>query len=39
VGPTREDARRASSLLPVDRMHAVFDDGAIVAGAGAFPFG
>src|SRR6186997_3401788 len=36
--PTREDAERFSPLLPADRMHAVFDDGEIVAGAGAFPF-
>jgi predicted acetyltransferase len=37
--PTVEDAERFSSLLPVDRMHAVLDGGDIVAGAGAFPFG
>ena len=37
--PTREDAERFRPLLPVDRMHAVFDGGEIVAGAGAFPFG
>jgi predicted acetyltransferase len=36
--PTREDAERFSPLLPADRMHAVFDGGEIVAGAGAFPF-
>src|SRR5262249_50920992 len=24
--------------LPLDRMHAAFDDGAIVAGAGVYPF-
>ncbi len=37
--PTREDAERFRTLLPVDRVHAVLDDGEIVAGAGAFPFG
>ena len=36
--PTDEDARRFSRLLPLERMHAVFDDGRIVAGAGVFPF-
>jgi predicted acetyltransferase len=34
--PTAEDAERFSSLLPQERMHAVFDDGRIVAGAGAY---
>ena len=37
--PTDEDARRFVQVLPLDRMHAVWDDGAVVAGAGAFPFG
>ena len=37
--PTSEDAERFRTLLPLDRTHAVLDDGAIVAGAGAFPFG
>lgn len=37
--PTREEAERFRALLPFDRMHAVFDDGEIVAGAGVFPFG
>ena len=36
--PTEEDGQRFSRLLPFDRMHAVFEDGAIVAGAGVFPF-
>jgi predicted acetyltransferase len=36
--PTKEDAERFSRLLPLERMHAVFDDGRIVAGAGVFPF-
>ena len=35
--PTAEDAERFSRILPFDRMHAVFDDGRIVAGAGAYP--
>jgi predicted acetyltransferase len=34
--PTEEDGERFSSLLPHERMHAVFDDGRIVAGAGAY---
>jgi predicted acetyltransferase len=29
---------RFSQLLPLDRMHAAFEDGEIVGGAGAFPF-
>jgi predicted acetyltransferase len=37
--PTREDVERFLPLLPLDRTHAVLDDGRIVAGAGAFPFG
>jgi predicted acetyltransferase len=36
--PTEEDARRFVKLLPLERMHAVWDDGAVVAGAGVFPF-
>jgi predicted acetyltransferase len=35
--PSEEDAERFGSLLPHERMHAVFDDGRIVAGAGAYP--
>jgi hypothetical protein len=37
--PTEEDAARFAKLLPLDRMHAVWDNGAVVAGAGVFPFG
>ena len=37
--PTEDDTSRFPRLLPLDRMHAVFDDGRIVAGAGVFPFG
>jgi predicted acetyltransferase len=36
--PSEEDAQRFSRILPLERLHAVFDDGAIVAAAGAFPF-
>lgn len=35
---SEEEATRFSTLLPFDRMHAVLDDGAIVAGAGAYGF-
>ena len=35
--PSDEDAERFSKLLPLERMLAVFDDGHIVAGAGAYP--
>ena len=35
--PTEDDATRFSTVLPFERMHAVFDDGRIVAGAGAYP--
>ncbi len=35
--PTPEDAERFSRILPLERMHAVFEDGRIVAGAGAYP--
>jgi len=38
-GPlTEERIDRFSQVLPFDRMHAAFEDGAIVGGAGAFPF-
>ena len=37
--PTEDDTSRFPRLLPLDRMHAVFDGGRIVAGAGVFPFG
>ena len=33
-----EAAQRFSSNLPLDRMHAAFDEDRIVGGAGAFPF-
>ena len=36
--PTEEDSSRFARLLPFDRLHAVLDEGRIVAGAGAFPF-
>jgi predicted acetyltransferase len=36
--PTEEESTRFATLLPFDRLHAVLDDGRIVAGAGAFPF-
>jgi len=35
--PTEDDAIRFSSLLPFERMHAVVDDGSIVAAAGGSP--
>ena len=36
--PTVEDVERFSSLLLPERMHAVFDEGRVVAGAGAYGF-
>jgi predicted acetyltransferase len=36
--PTPEDVERFSRLLPPERMHAAFDGGEIVGGAGSFPF-
>ena len=36
--PSEESLERFVRTLPHDRMHAAFDDGAIVGGAGAFPF-
>jgi predicted acetyltransferase len=36
--PNPERAERFSRLLPLDRMHAAWDGGTIVGGAGAFPF-
>lgn len=36
--PSEEDAERFGKLLPAERLHAVLDDGEIVAAAGAFPF-
>jgi predicted acetyltransferase len=35
--PSEEEGQNFSKLLPFDRMHAVLDDGTIVAGAGVFP--
>jgi predicted acetyltransferase len=36
--PDPERAERFARLLPLDRMHAAWEDGEIVGGAGAFPF-
>jgi predicted acetyltransferase len=36
--PDPERAARFSKLLPVERMHAAWEDGLVVGGAGAFPF-
>jgi predicted acetyltransferase len=36
--PSEEEAERLSRLLPIDRLHAVFDGSGIVGGAGVFPF-
>ncbi|HET8743680.1 MAG TPA: GNAT family N-acetyltransferase [Gaiella sp.] len=35
--PSAEDVERFSTMLPQERLHAVLDDGSIVAGAGAYP--
>jgi predicted acetyltransferase len=35
---TEERLERFKRVLPLDRMHAAFDDGEVVGGAGAFPF-
>jgi predicted acetyltransferase len=35
--PTEEDAEQFGRVLPHERMYAVLDGGAIVAGAGSFP--
>jgi predicted acetyltransferase len=35
--PSEEDAEQFGRVLPRERMHTVLDDGAIVAGAGAYP--
>jgi predicted acetyltransferase len=38
-GPLNEDRiNRFSQVLPFERMHAAFEDGEVVGGAGAFPF-
>ena len=36
--PTEEQLDRFMQYLPLDRMHAAFEDGTVVGGAGAFPF-
>ena len=36
--PSEELYERWVKMLPHERMHAAFEDGAIVGGAGAFPF-
>jgi predicted acetyltransferase len=36
--PTDEQLERFEQVLPHERMHAAFEDGEIVGGAGAFPF-
>ena len=36
--PTAEQTESIMSYLPLDRMHAAFDDGDIVGGAGVYPF-
>lgn len=36
--PTGEQAESFVSYLPHDRMHAAFEDGRIVGGAGVYPF-
>src|SRR4051812_13647256 len=36
--PTEEQIDRFKQVLPFERMHAAFEDGQIIGGAGAFPF-
>ena len=36
--PTEEQIEQFATILPAERVHAAFDDGRIVGGAGAFPF-
>src|SRR3954470_22041160 len=36
--PDEARVERFTQVLPVERMHAAFDDGEIAGGAGAFPF-
>jgi predicted acetyltransferase len=36
--PDPEKTERFSRVLPIDRMHAAWEDGQIVGGAGGFPF-
>lgn len=38
LDPTEERMQRFSRNLPIERMHAAFEGGKIVGGAGAFPF-
>ena len=38
LDPTEERMERFSKNLPIERMHAVWEDGSIVGGGGAFPF-
>jgi predicted acetyltransferase len=36
--PTEEDGRRLQRILPLERMHAVFDGSSLVGGAGVYSF-
>lgn len=36
--PTAEFAERFGPIIPPDRIHAAFDDGAVVGSGGVFPF-
>jgi predicted acetyltransferase len=36
--PTPEQTESFMAYLPLDRMHAAFDDGTIIGGAGVYPF-
>src|SRR4051812_14321753 len=36
--PDPENAERFTRMLPIERMHAAWEDGEIVGGAGGFPF-
>ncbi len=38
MDPNSEGIDLFSKVLPYERMHAAFDDGRIIGGAGAFPF-
>jgi predicted acetyltransferase len=38
AAPTDEQLERFRQVLPVERMHAAFEDGEVVGGAGAFPY-
>jgi len=38
LDPTEERMERFSKNLPIERMHAAWEDGRIVGGAGVFPF-